>query len=71
MTTDPDHPLPAGVAEVAQGRILDHLLEISPVIPLRENAVAQRPSIEAALHSLGDFENYLCVRFHNPLRQSP
>ena len=45
-----DYPGLAVVTEVTEDRVLDHRLQVGPVFPSGEDAIAQRPGVIAALH---------------------
>lgn len=64
----PDDSLLASVTEMAKHGVPGHGLEVSPVFSLREDAVAERPSIEATLRGLGYLEYDLQRRFHKLLQ---
>ncbi len=53
---------------MAKYRVPDHGLEFSPVFSLREDTVAERPSVEATLRGLGYLEYDLQRRFHRLLQ---
>jgi len=54
----PDHSRTVGVSKVAGDGVLDHCLEVGPILTLSENRVAKGAGIIATLYSFGYFKNY-------------